>query len=145
VIGIPALIAFVFLTWQSVRFHMLEPAPGATGATGNQLIDLFVLGARWFGKIFEIFGGAVKWAMTVLAIGAFVVLVIAAVAFFTAKGLYAGRGWARVMGLLIAIVPLLVSMMMIASVRRPLPVAAAMVTAAASGYVIWTLGWRFSD
>ena len=143
VLGIPSSIAFVFLVWESVRLHF-GPSGTATGATGNQLIDLFVQGFRLFGKLFAFLGGAAKWAFTLLAVASLVIIVAAVILFFIARGLHAGRAWARIFGILLALAALLVALVVLAALRRPVPIALSTTAAAASVWVIWVLGWRFA-
>jgi hypothetical protein len=143
-LGIPSSIAFVFLAFSAIRLQLLTPAPSAEYASGDKLIDLFVSGFRVMGKLIEFFGGAAKLAITVLAVATFLCLVIALFFFFTSRGLYAGRPWARVLGILLAIFTLLISLGAFVSVGRPISHAVPALTAALSVYVIWTLGWHYS-
>jgi hypothetical protein len=142
VLGIPSLLACMFFTWESVRFHLL-PNPSESGPSGDQLIDLFVSGFRLFGKILALFGGAVQWALLALAVASFLSSLFALILFFTARGIEAGRPWARILGILLALVPLFCSLAALTALDRSLPWALAAITAVASVYVIWTLGWRF--
>jgi hypothetical protein len=142
-LGIPASLVFLLLAWASIQLHLLAPSPSAAGPTGNQLIDLFVGGFRLFGKLFEFIGGAGKWAILILAAVSFLAVVLALAMFFTARGLNAGQLWARISGIAIAVVPLLLSLVLFLSLRSLAPRALAAAAVYGTGWVIWTLGWRF--
>ena len=82
-------------------------ATGAGGASGNLLIDLLVGGARIFGKALSVLGELGKWALVILAAACFLLVLISVVLFFTARGIHAGRAWARILGILLAVGALL--------------------------------------
>jgi len=142
-IGIPASLAFLLLGFETIRLHLSAPVTTETGKSGNQLIDLFVSGFAIFGKLLGLFSGVAKWLILVLAAASFVAVVFAVTLYFTARGLNAGRMWARVLGVVLAVAPLLLSLGTVLSTRRTLPFAIAGLTAAASAYTIYTLCWRF--
>ncbi|HTX34049.1 MAG TPA: hypothetical protein VME43_03475 [Bryobacteraceae bacterium] len=48
------------------------------------------------------------------------------------------------MGILLAILFWLVSFIVVAAIRKPVPLVISSVAFALSAYVIWTLGWRFA-
>jgi hypothetical protein len=48
------------------------------------------------------------------------------------------------MGILLTILPLLVSFGGVMATRRPVPLIVSSVTFALSAYVMWALGWRFA-
>jgi len=143
-VGFPASLALVFFTIQVV-FLQLNPAPGSSGATGNQLIDLGMAVARGIGKVLSFFGEAAKWLFVVLAVVALVCLVFSVLLFYTSRGLQAGRNWSRIAGIVLAVAPLLLSLLAILSTRRGMPFLLSTLMAAGSGYVIWALGWHYSD
>ena len=122
----------------------LDPPARAAGKSGNELIDLLVGGARLFGKFFELFAGAAKWAFTVLAILLFIVALFAGALFLTSRGIAAGRSWARSLGILLALAPLLMSLSFAMTVRTAGPVLIAGAVAAVSFYVVWALSMRFA-
>lgn len=143
-LGIPSSIAFVFLAWESARLRFMTPDVAGTGTSGDQLIDLLAAGFRLFGKMLALFAGAVHWVIVVLAVGSMLCIALAVVLFFTARGLHAGRHWARILGIFVAILPLLLSFAAISALQRPVPLIVSTMIAAASVYVIWTLGFRFN-
>jgi len=114
------------------------------GASGNQLMDLIIWGFRLFGKLFEALGDAAKWVMTMLAVASFLAIGVSVVFYYTARGLHAGRSWARVVGILLAILPLLISLLAVASSHRSMATLFFAMIGAACVFVIWTLGWRFA-
>jgi hypothetical protein len=142
-IGIPSGLAFLVLGVETIRLQLGTPANPGQGKSGNQMIDLFVAGFSVFGKLLNLFSGVAKWLIALLTAVAFVALVFAATLFFTARGLNAGRTWARVFGVALAVAPLLLSVGTLLSTRRTLPFTLAGMTAAASAYTIYTLCWRF--
>ncbi len=144
-LGIPSSAAFVFLTWESVRLHLTEPSPSSASPSGNQLIDLLVGGAAIVAKGFALLGGAAKWALTLLAVASLLIIVLALILFLTSRGLHAGRPWARVLGILVALVAMLISSLILTSLRQPVPLTLSVAGAAGSLYIIWALVWRFNS
>jgi hypothetical protein len=143
VLGIPSTLGLVCFGYGAARFYLLKPLPPAD-KSGNQLIDLLGLGVSLVAKVLVFFGGAVEWALAALSIVSFGCLAFAALLFFTGRGLHAGRGAPRVMGILLASLFLLVSFLGVTAIRKPVPLAVSSVILALSGYVIWALGWRFA-
>ena len=141
---IPSSIAFAYFGFGAARLHFLTPEVAPEGKTGNQLMDLLLLIARGSAKLIAFFGGTIEWALVVLTVVSFGCLAFAVLLYFTGRGLHASRGVARAMGILLAILPLLVSFVGITSLRRPVPFAVSSVIFALSAYVIWALGWRFA-
>ncbi len=145
VLGIPSAIAFVFFAWGLIQMHYLDPGPiSPSSPTGNQLIDGLVAGGSIIGKAFAFAGGAMSWAMTIFTIGASIILVIAAVLLLIARGLNAGRQWARVLGIVITLIPLCGSLITLTSFQKPVPIVLGTILMAASAYIIFALGWRFA-
>jgi hypothetical protein len=142
-LGIPSSAAFAFFGFGAARLYFLNPHVTPSGKTGNQLMDLLLSGARISAKVFEFFGGAVEWILAVLSVASFGCLAFAVLLYFTGRGLHASRGVARAMGILLAILPLLVSFIGVAAMRRSVPFVVSSVTLVLSAYVIWVLGWRF--
>lgn len=142
-IGIPSGLAFLLLGFEALRLQMSSPGATSSGKSGNQLIDLFVSGFTIFGKLLGLFTGVAKWLILLLTAVSLIAVVFAVALFLTARGLNAGRMWARVLGVALAIAPLLLSLGAVLSTRRTLPFAIAASTAAASGYTIYILCWRF--
>ena len=136
-------MAFLFLAWESVRLH-LGASPAKAGATGDQLIDLLVSSFHLFGRVLTLFAGAAKWAILVVALASFFCVAAAVLLFLTARGIQAGRPWARVLGIVLTLVPLVVSLAVVATLHRTLWVILSTIVAALSVYVIWTLALRFN-
>jgi hypothetical protein len=143
VLGIPSAVAFAYCGYGAARLYFLPPIPPGS-KTGDQLIDLFVSGVRVLAKLAELLGGAIEWALTILTVVFFGCLAFSVLLYFTGRGLHASRGVARVMGILLTILPLLVSFGGVMATRRPVPFVISGVTFALSAYVIWALGWRFA-
>jgi len=144
VVGIPSSIAFAFLSWSAVRLHLSEPQLSPAAPSGDALIDLLISGARIFSKMAAFLGGAGKWFITLLAVVALVCVGAAALILLTARGLYAGRNWARTLGIVLALFSLLFSLGTLTALQRPVPMIMSVAVAAFSVYAIWALGWRFS-
>jgi hypothetical protein len=144
-IGVPSSIAFAFLSWSAVRLHMSNPQLSPAAPSGDALIDLLVSGARTFGQLAAFVGGAGKWFITLLAVASLVCVGFAALLPLTARGLYAGRAWARVVGILLTVLTLLVSLGALTAVGRPVTLIAFVALTVFSVYAIWALGWHFSS
>jgi hypothetical protein len=144
VLGIPSGIVFLFTAWDAVRIHMLMPAKSSPSSpTGNLIVDGLVAGASLIGKAFWFAGAVGEWVLRAVALAAFLIAAVAAVLFVIGRGLHAGRTWARVLGILVALGPLFCSYLVMTSSRRPLPMSLGAMGMAAAGYVVWVLGWRF--
>src|ERR1700688_601838 len=104
VLGIPSGILFLLTTWDAVRLHMLTPAKDSPSSpTGNLLIDGLVAGASLAGKALSLAGVAAEWVLRGVAVAAFLIASVAAILFVIGRGLHAGRAWARVLGILVAL------------------------------------------
>jgi uncharacterized membrane protein (UPF0136 family) len=144
-LGIPSFLAFVLLALESLRAHFTNPVAADSGASGNQLIDLFVGGFRLAGKVLGFFGDVAEWIVLILAVVSFICVVLAVVLFFTARGIRAGRTWTRILGIVLAIHLFIVSLTAILSLRQPVPFVLSTAIATTSVYVIWALGFRFNQ
>jgi hypothetical protein len=139
-LGIPSSVAFAFFGFGAASLHFLSPRLTPGGKSGDQLIDLLVSGARILARLFEFFGGGVEWLLAVLSVVSFGCLVFAVVLHFTGRGVHASRGVARTMGILLVILPLLVSFIGVMALRKPVPFVVSSLTFALSTCVIWALG-----
>jgi hypothetical protein len=117
-LGIPSSVAFAFFGFGAASLHFLSPRLTPGGKSGDQLIDLLVSGARILARLFEFFGGGVEWLLAVLSVVSFGCLVFAVVLHFTGRGVHASRGVARTMGILLVILPLLVSFIGVMALRK---------------------------
>lgn len=143
-LGLPSAAVFVSFGFAAARLH-LWPSTGVQGnVTGNDLITMLVSGARIFGRLFEMFSGAAKWAFTAIAVAALAIVSAAVILFMTARGIEAGRGWARAAGIVCALLPLLISVLGLLAGPRPLTVTLCFATVCVSIYVIWALMARFA-
>lgn len=143
VLGIPSTIAFLFFVWESLRFRVPTPAR-KSGPSGDQLIDLLVSGFRLLGRFFEFFAGATQFILLIAAAVSFVGALLAVLLFMTGRGINSGRSWARVLGIGLALVSLVVSLLALTAVERSIVFAVSGLMAVASVYIVWTLGWRFT-
>ena len=143
-IGIPSALLFVYIGWGWLELHLLKPPDtSASPHTGNLIIDGLATGAALFGKSLSLMNIAAEWVMGLVAAAAFILSMLAAVLFAVSRGLHAGRTWARMLGILMASAPFLISLVMLASFRRPAPMALGTAGMLLAGYAIWALGWRF--
>ena len=144
-LGIPSVVLFVYVAWGLVQVHFLRPPRVTPGSpTGNPIIDGLTAVAMFFAKGFSLFSSAMEWAMTAAVVVLFILSVFAAVLFVIGRGLHSGRAWARVSGVIVAFAPLLASILIMTSIRRPLPMAFGAIGTVLAGYAIWVLGWRFA-
>jgi len=145
VLGIPSALLFVVSTWGSVQLHF-SASPKATSGppTGNSIIDGLTAGATLLAQGFSFAGNAAGWVLTGAAVASFVLTADAAILFMTSRGLNALSAWARVLGIVLALAPLLSSILLVTSLGRPLPIALGAGGALLAGYTIWVLGWRFA-
>lgn len=145
-LGLPSAAVFVFFGFAAARLHLWPASTSAQGqnAMGNDLVALLVSGARIFGRLFEMFSGAAKWAFTALAVAALAIVSAALILFVTARGIEAGRGWARAVGIVCALGPLLISVLSLLAGPRPLAATLCLATVCVSIYVIWALLARFA-
>jgi hypothetical protein len=118
----------------------LKSAPHTGRQVRRSTDRLLVSGARILARLFEFFGGGVEWLLAVLSVVSFGCLVFAVLLYFTGRGVHASRGVARTMGILLVILPLLVSFMGVMALRKPVPFVVSSLTFALSTYVIWALG-----
>jgi hypothetical protein len=142
-LGIPSALAFFFLSWEWMSLRFLRPpAPDQYKASGNQAVDLLVFSFALIGKLLELLGGAVEWMLGVLVLLSLLCLSFAALLFVTARGLNAGKTWARVCGLLLAFIVLLCSGFLSTIPKATPP---ALILAGGALYVLWVLGWRYAQ
>jgi len=145
VLGIPSLILFAYLAWGAIQLHMVAPPKAISQSpVGNPIIDLLTAAAALFVKSVSLVGSAAEWAIRIAAVALFLLTAVAAVLFAIARGLHAGRAWARILGIVVALAPLMSSILIVTSFRRPLPMAIGTAGAILAGYAIWVLGWRFA-
>ncbi len=143
VIGIPSLLFGMFMTWTAIQTQS-KPQP-ESAPSGNQAIDLAISGVEWIGKGLSALGDIAHWVSILLAVLAFALVIYAVVLFFIARGIRHNRVAARVLGILLALPPLLSSLTTIASIREPVPLLISSLTVGVAGYVVWALGWKFTD
>jgi hypothetical protein len=55
--------------------------------------------------------------------------------YLTGRGLAAGQAWGRILGIVLTVIPFLVLLVVVLSTRRIAP----LLSAAASGYLLWRL------
>jgi hypothetical protein len=143
-LGIPSVIVFVCSAWGSIELHVAtSPKATPSSATGNLIVDGLVAGASLVGKAFSLANSTAEWLMRASAFVSLSLTVVAAVLFVIARGLHASRSWARILGILVALAPLMISVLTMASFRRPVPIALGAGGALLAGYAVWVLGWRF--
>jgi len=136
VIGLPSLVAFCFLAFSAIRLWMLSPKPAPDSPpSGNQAVDLLVTGATLFGKTMGFLGAMGQAIITGLAVLAFFVLLYAVGLYIAGRGLSADRQWARILAILLTLVPFLLSLGVSLSSRR-MPV---LLFTGACGYLLWKL------
>jgi hypothetical protein len=142
--GIPSALLFVFSAWGSIDLHFsAPPQPGPEAPIGHPIFDALTACARFIAKAFSFLGNAAEWALTALAVASLVLTALAVLLFLISRGLHAARTWARIVGIAVALAPLVTSLLIMTSFRRPLPLVLGAGGALLSGYTIWVLAWRF--
>jgi hypothetical protein len=146
-IGIPSLIASLWLGWQILTLPRLPPdsAAQSTGESTTSLVSLLVDGVRLFGKLFGALASAGQVVITIAAVMAFAALLCAVLLFFVGRGLHAHESWAKVVGILMMFGMLFISSIGALSVRRGLVSLILTAAAAACVYGLWTLFRRFES
>ena len=143
VIGMPSLGMGIFLSWMLTQAPP-SPRPGA-GPSGNQAVDLFVDAFRVAGSFLSFLGGLFEWFAILLIVIACLLVAYALVLFFVSRGIRAGRTFARIVGMLLALPPLLSSATTLVNLREPLPMLISLIVVGIAGYVVWGLGWKFDQ
>lgn len=119
------------------------PANSSHDSGPTSIVSLLVGFAKILGKIFSLFAAAAQIVIFWVAIVSLVLLLIAALMLFTGRGLEAQAGWARATGMLIGTLFFLISLLAVLSLRPGVMSGFFLTTGGMSGYVLWTLWFRF--
>jgi hypothetical protein len=146
-IGIPSLIASLWLGWQILTLPRLTPesAASSTGESTTSLVSLLMDGARLLGKVFGAFASAAQVVITIAAVVSFAALLCSVLLYFVGRGLHSHESWARVVGIVMMLGMLFISGIGALSVRRGLIGLILTAAAAACVYALWTLFRRFEQ
>jgi hypothetical protein len=147
-LGIPALLLCLWLTWGLIELAWLKPDKAALGGSHainigrDGIVGIAVALATGVGKAFEFLGGATTFVMRILDITAAALAVVGACLFFTGRGLFLHTAWARFIAGAAASGMLLVSFLALTSLRRGGPFA--LIPVGVSIYMLWVLARRFN-
>jgi hypothetical protein len=146
-LGIPSLLACLWITWLLIELAWLKPDKATqsgfdainTGRDG--IFGIIGVGATAVLKAFEFLGDAATWALGILDIAAAALTLAGACLFFTGRGLFLHSAWARISAGVTASGFLLISFLALTSLRRGAPFA--LIPIGASIYMLWVLIRRF--
>ena len=148
-IGTPSLLAFLWLAVLWVQLWWLKPdrsvhdAAPTVNIQRDGLVGLLVAGATVVGKGLEFASNVATWVLGALSVAAAVLTVAGVTLFFTGRGLFAHAAWARVFAGLASALVLVVSFLVLTSLRRS-SAAVALIPLGLSGYALWVLIRRFN-
>ena len=139
-LGIPSLIVFLFsaTAFLGLYFRGAQPATGYSGGPAS-LIDFIVAGARMMGSVFNFFSEVAMIASAAVAGVSLVVLTVSVAMFYTGRALDAHQPWARIVGMILISILLLISLGGMMVLGRTIAFAAIL----ACCYALWVLGWHF--
>jgi len=143
ILGIPSIAAFVFVCWVWYSIQVTPPDPRFTSVQKYGIVGILESGAYGLGKVFQFFGGLSRWVAGLLALITMVTTLISVALFYTGRGLAYHAGWARVVGIILALGLMFVSSGGFMGLQRGASIAS-LGLVLAGGYAIWVLGWRFS-
>jgi hypothetical protein len=144
-LGIPSLLAFLFLTALKLDLARLKADMSVeSGSEGvnNGIFGMIAAGAAVVAKGFGLIGGAVGWVAGILDIAAAVLTLVGVCVFFTGRGLVLHAAWARIAAIIASSGFLLISFLTMTSLRRGN--AYALIPLALSIYMLWVLIRRFN-
>ena len=133
---------FVFLfsgtAFPGLYFRGAQPATGYSGGPAP-LIDFIVAGARMLGSVFDFFSEVAMIASAGVAAVSLVLLTLPIAMFYTGRALEGHQPWARVVGMILIAILLLISLGGMMVLGRTVAFAAILT----SSYALWVLGWRY--
>ena len=144
--GAPALIAFIFLTIESIRLRQ------AAAPDGSHLVSVRAYGIAGlltdFGvgidHMFRAFAGVASWLMAAFAVVMVIGAVLAAGLFLIGRGIGRSAAWARYVGAAFAAAMAVMSALAATGAPHRL-IAAPLLTFALGLYALWALIWRFGE
>jgi hypothetical protein len=95
------------------------------------------------GKLLELLSGAALWVIALLSVVTLLATLFAVLLYVTGRGIGQHAGWARIVAIVLAAGLLLVSIGVLALLRRDLALLAGL-PIGLSLYTLWVLGWRFA-
>ena len=138
-LGIPALFIFLFSGIAFLGLYF-RAAPNSTHSTGPaSLIDFIVTGARMMGTVFDFFSEVAMIASAGVAAVSLVLLTLFVAMFYTGRALDSHQPWARIAGIVLVSILLLISLGGMVVLGRTVGFAAIL----ACGYALWVLGWHY--
>jgi hypothetical protein len=145
VLGIPSLLLLLDLSFTLITLNG-RPAPSTSkflDVTTYGLVGLLTNGAQVVGNLLGGVTEIASWFLVIVAIIALVITIFAVIVYFTGAGIEHHSTWARVLAMFISAGFFVISLLALTILPRgwiPLPCLAI----AASSYVLWVLGWKFS-
>lgn len=136
-LGVPSLIAFSYLAFNTLRMWMIRPPAMKRPSSSDDLIRGLEWGAYAFGKAFELLGAFGFFACVMLTAAAATLVAFSTLLFATARGLELHQAWARWSGFCLMSLVLFPSLVLFLSGARTI----GLLLTAASTYAIFTL-WR---
>ncbi len=139
-LGIPSLFVFLFssLAFLGLYFRGGQPATGYSGGPAS-LVDFIVAGARMMGSVFDFFSEVAMIASAAVAGISLALLTLSIAMFYTGRALDAHQPWARIAGMVLISILLLISLGAMMVVGRTVAFAAIL----ACCYALWVLGWHY--
>jgi hypothetical protein len=141
--GLPSIPVFVLSTIGFVWLYIAPARPDKV-TSGDSLLDLLLFVPIGIAKLFAGMMAGVKWVCLGLSLVSLLTLAFSAMLFFTSRGIADQKTWARFTGMGLASLPLLLGLLMMLSTRQPFPFSIGIAVTAASGFVIYSLGFRFA-
>jgi O-antigen ligase len=145
-LGVPSLLLCLWLIPFWYQEARLKPAEGTKESINIQrdgIVGLVVAGATVAAKGFQLVSGAAVWLMGILSAAAAALTVAGALFFFTGRGLLLQAAWARILAGLMSGGALMVSFLVLTSLRRGAAYFA-LIPLGLSIYVLWVLVRRFN-
>ncbi len=144
VLGLPSLLGTVLFGWFALQMHLASPATNAKPGpvSSDALIGTAQQIFRAAGSAIGFFGSVVEGLATGLAVACAIVFVFAIGMYFTGRGVANHETWARILGILFAVLLLLVSSAGMLIGGR-IGATAALAMAVMSGYSFWILCSRY--
>jgi len=147
-LGVPSLLACLWITWVLIDFASLKPDKSAQTSEEainigrDGIVGLIVAGAKVGVKGLELVGKASAWALRLIDVAAAALTLTGACLFFTGRGLVLHAAWARIIAGLAASGIFLISFLALTSLRRG--AAFALIPIGVSIYMLWALIRRFN-
>jgi hypothetical protein len=140
-VGAPATLVFLVAVLLLLR-GALSPSPTLSASGGDPLVDTLLAFPRALGWLAQ---GINKFGTFLLSVAAFLGFAGATLGtglFFTGRGISAGSGWARGLGMTLSAGILLIGLLAALSFRKNIAGGLAAALACAAAYLLWALARR---